>query len=63
MDPRPVVHFTICYPSAVDQRRSSFLEFSGIKKEFDGPVWDESLKPPLEDWVEGKCSVVLPLLK
>ena len=33
-----------------------------MKKELD-LVWDESLKPPLEDWAGGKCSVALPLLK
>ena len=66
MDPRPVVHLTICYPSAVDQRQreefQTFSEFSGIKKELE-PVWDEALKPPSEDWAGGKCSVSLPLLK
>ena len=64
MDPRPVVHLTICYPSAVDQREEfqTFSEFSGIKKELE-PVWNEALKPPSEDWAGGKCSVLLPLLK
>ena len=64
MDPRPVVHLTVCYPSAIDQQEEfqTFSEFSGIKKELD-PVWDESLKPPSEDWASGKCSVVLPFLK
>ena len=64
MDPRPVVHLMIYYPSAVDQREEfqTFLEFSGIKKELN-LVWDESLKPPSEDLAGGKCSVALPLLK
>ena len=64
MDPRPVVHLTVCYPSAVDQQEEfqAFSEFSGIKKELE-PVWNEALKPPSEDWVGGKCSVSLPLLK
>ena len=64
MDPRPVVHLTVCYPSAVDQREEfqTFSEFSGIKKELE-PVWDEALKLPSEDWAGGKCSVSLPLLK
>ena len=64
MDPCPVVHLTVCYPSAVDQREEfrTFSEFSGIKKELE-PVWDEALKPPSEDWAGGKCSVSLPLLK
>ena len=37
MEPHPVVHMTVCYPSAVDQREEfhTFLEFSGIKKELD----------------------------
>ena len=64
MDPRPIVHLTVCYPSAVDQRQEfqTFSEFSGIKKELE-PVWDEAVKPPLEDWADKKCSVLLPLLK
>ena len=64
MDPCPVVHMTVCYPSAVDQREEfqTFLEFSGIKKELE-PVWDEALKLPSEDWAGGKYSVSLPLLK
>ena len=64
MDPCPIVHLTVYYPTAVDQREEfqTFLEFLGIKKELD-PVWDKSLKPPLEDWASGKCSVALPLLK
>ena len=64
MDPRPVVHLTVCYPSTVDQRQEfqTFSEFSGIKKELE-PVWDEALKPPSKDWTGGKCSVSLPLLK
>ena len=64
MDPRPVVHLMVCYPSAVDQREEfqTFSEFSGIKKELE-PVWDEALKLPSEDWAGGKCSVSLPLLK
>ena len=64
MDPRPVIYLTVCYPSEVDQREEflTFSKFSGIKKELD-PVWDESLKPPSEDWASGKCSVALPLLK
>ena len=64
MDPRPVIHLTVCYPSAVDQQEEfqTFSEFSGIKKELD-PVWDEALKPLSEDWAGGKCSVSLPLLK
>ena len=64
MDPRPVVHLTVCYPSAVDQREEfqTFSEFSGIKKELE-PVWDEALKSPSEDWAGGKCNVSLPLLK
>ena len=64
MDPHPVVHLTVCYPSAVDQREEfqTFSEFSGIKKELES-VWDEALKSPLEDWAGGKCSVSLPLLK
>ena len=64
MDPRPVIHLTVCYPSAIDQREEfqTFSEFSGIKKELK-PVWDEALKPPSEDWAGGKCSVSLPLLK
>ena len=50
MDPCPVVHLIVCYPTAVDQREEfqTCLEFLGIKKELD-PVWDESLKPPSED--------------
>ena len=37
MDPHPVVHLTVCYPSAVDQREEfqTFSEFSGIKKELE----------------------------
>ena len=37
MDPRPVVHLILCYPTAVDQREEfhTFSEFSGIKKELD----------------------------
>ena len=64
MEPRPVVHLTVCYTSAVDQREEfqTFLEFLGIKKELN-PIWDESLKPPSEDWAGRKCSVTLPLLK
>ena len=64
MDPRPVVHLTVCYLSAIDQREEfqTFSEFSGIKKELE-PVWDEALKPPSEDWAGGKCNVSLPLLK
>ena len=64
MDPCPVVHLTVCYPSAVDQREEFqiFSEFSGIKNELK-PVWDEALKLPLEDWAGGKYSVLLPLLK
>ena len=64
MDPHPVVHLTVYYPSAVDQLEEfqTFSEFSGIKKELK-PVWDEALKPPSEDWAGGKCSVLLPLLK
>ena len=64
MDPRPIVHLTVCHPSAIDQREEfqTFLEFSGIKKELD-PVSDESLKLPSDDWTGGKCSVALPLLK
>ena len=64
MDPHPVIQLTVCYPSVVDQRKEfqTFLEFLEIKKELD-PVWDESLKPPSEDWVGGKCSVMLPFLK
>ena len=64
MDLRPVVHVTVCYPSAMDQREEfqTFSKFSGIKKELE-PVWDEALKPPSEDWAGGKCSVSLPLLK
>ena len=64
MDPRPVVHLTVYCPSAIDQREEfqTFLEFSGIKKELN-LVWDESLKPPSEEWAGGKCSVALPLLK
>ena len=50
MDPSPVVHLMVCYPSAIDQREEfqTFSEFLGIKKELD-LVWDESLKPPSED--------------
>ena len=64
MDPRPVVHLTVCYPSAVDRLEEfqTFSEFLGIKKELE-PVWNEALKPPSEDWAGGKCSVSLPLLK
>ena len=37
MDPRPVVHLTVYYPSAIDQREEfqTFSEFSGIKKELE----------------------------
>ena len=37
MEPRPIVHLMVCYPSAVDQREEfqTFLEFSGIKKELN----------------------------
>ena len=64
MDPRLVVHLTVCYPSAVDQREEfqTFSEFSGIKKKLK-PVLDEAMKPPSEDWTGEKCSVSLPLLK
>ena len=64
MDPRPVVHLMVYYPSTVDQQEEfqTFSEFSGIKKELE-PVWDEALKPPSEDWAGGKCNVSLPLLK
>ena len=64
MDPRPVVHLTVCYSSTVDQQKEfqTFSEFLGIKKELD-PVLDESLKPPSEDYASRKCSVALPLLK
>ena len=64
LDPRPVVHLTVCYSSAVNQQEEfqTFLEFSGIKKKLD-PIWDKNLKPPSEDWAGGKCSVALPLLK
>ena len=62
VDSRPVIHLTVYYPSAVDKREKfqTFSEFSGIKKELD-PVWDESLNTPSENWVGGKCSVLLPL--
>ena len=64
MDPRPVVHISHYYPTAVDQQEEfhTFSEFSGIKKPLD-PCWDESLKAPAEDWAGGKCDVALPLLK
>ena len=64
MDPRPIVHVMVYYPSAIDQGEEflTFSEFSGIKKELDS-VWDESLKPPSEDWAGGKCSVALPFMK
>ena len=63
-EPRLVIHLTVCYPSAVDQREEfqTFSKFLGIKKKLD-PVWDESLKLPSKDWAGGKCSVALPLLK
>ena len=64
MDPRLIVHLTIYYPSVVDQREEfhTFSEFLELKKELD-LLSDESLKMPSEDWVGGKCSVALPLLK
>ena len=54
MDPRLVVHVTVCYLSAIDQLEEflTFSEFSRIKKELE-PVWDEVLKPPSEDWAGG----------
>lgn len=64
MDPRPVVHISLCYNQVLDQREefASFFDFTRIKKEL-GPYWDEGLKPPAEDWAGGKCSVALPLLQ
>ena len=37
MDPHPVVHLILCYPTVVDQREEfhTFSKFSGIKKELD----------------------------